>query len=76
MENKNNLPQEPRSGSILIAVGFNPRTKGSGITQFAEGEPKRRNYDNERFHQWMEGGNGMSEANEVTLCLKGGCRIA
>ena len=41
MEMKNNLPLEPRSGSILVAVGFNPRSGANGITQFAGGEPKR-----------------------------------
>ena len=39
MEMKNNLPLEPRSGSILVAVGFNPRSGANGITQFAGGEP-------------------------------------
>ncbi|MBR6435293.1 MAG: hypothetical protein IKS45_02170 [Thermoguttaceae bacterium] len=33
--------------------GGNGATNGSGITQFAEGEPKRRNYDNNGFaNEW------------------------
>ena len=40
MEKKNNLPLELRSGSISVAVDFNPRSEANGITQFAEGEPK------------------------------------
>ena len=38
MENKNNLPLEPRSGSIFLAVGFNPRSAASGITHSPIGE--------------------------------------
>ena len=43
----------------------------NGITQFAEGEPKRRNNDTVRVYQPLEGGNEVSEANVVTLCSKG-----
>ena len=31
-DKKNNLPLEPRSGSILIAVGFNPRKEVNVVT--------------------------------------------
>ncbi len=43
--NEKNLPLEPRSGSKSLAVGFNLRSEANGITQFANGEPKRRNFD-------------------------------
>ena len=50
--------------------GGNEATSGSGITQFAEGEPKRRNYDTVSVYQPLKGGNGVREANVVTLCSK------
>ena len=50
--------------------GGNEASAASGITQFAEGEPKRRNYDTVSVYQPLKGGNGVSEANEVTLCSK------
>ena len=43
----------------------------NGITQFAEGEPKRQNYDIVRVYHLLKGGNGIREANVVTLCSKG-----
>ncbi len=50
--------------------GGNGATIGSGITQFANGEPKRWNYDTVRVYQLLKGGNGVREANVVTLCSK------
>ena len=47
--------------------GGNEASVASGITQFAEGEPKSRNYETIRVYQPLKGGNGMSEANVVTL---------
>ena len=44
--------------------GGNGVSAASGITQFAEGEPKRRNYETIRVYQPLKGGNGMSAANE------------
>ncbi len=54
----------------------NEANAASGITQFAEGEPKRRNYDTVSVYQPLKGGNGVSETSEVTLCSKCTCRIA
>ena len=51
--------------------GGNVVSEANGITQFAEGEPKRRNNDTVRVYQPLEGGNEVSEANVVTLCSKG-----
>ncbi|MBQ6617282.1 MAG: hypothetical protein IJH67_13040 [Thermoguttaceae bacterium] len=53
--------------------GGNGASAASGITQFAEGEPKRWNYDTVSVYQPLKGGNGVSEANVVTLCSK--CEI-
>ena len=50
--------------------GGNEANEASGITQFAEGEPKRRNYDTVSVYQPLKGGNGVSETSEVTLCSK------
>ncbi len=47
--------------------GGNGASVASGITQFAEGEPKRRNYDTVSVYQSLKGGNGVREANVVTL---------
>ena len=47
--------------------GGNEVSVANGITQFAEGEPKRRNFDTVRVYQPLEGGNGVREANVVTL---------
>ena len=52
--------------------GGNEASAASGITQFAEGEPKRRNYDTVRVYQPMKGGNGANEMSVVTLCSKCG----
>ena len=47
--------------------GGNVASAASGITQFAEGEPKRWNYDTVRVYQPLKGGNGVRKANVVTL---------
>ena len=56
---------------MILMKGGNGATNGSGITQFAEGEPKRRNYDNEWFCQWMEGGNGATSGSGITQFAEG-----
>ncbi len=48
--------------------GGNGVSAANGITQFAEGEPKRWNNDTVRVYQPLKGGNGVSAANVVTLC--------
>ena len=53
--------------------GGNEASAASGITQFAEGEPKRLNYDTVSVYQPLKGGNVASETSEVTLCSK--CEI-
>ena len=58
-----------RSGEMK---GGNEVSEANGITQFANGEPKRRNNDTVRVYQPLEGGNGGSEANVVTLRLATG----
>ena len=47
--------------------GGNEASVASGITQFAEGEPKRQNYDIVRVYHLLKGGNGVREANGITL---------
>ncbi len=47
--------------------GGNGVREANGITQFAEGGPKRWNNDNVRVYQPLKGGNEVSEANVVTL---------
>ena len=50
--------------------GGNEASAASGITQFAEGEPKRRNYDTVRVYQPLKGGNGVrfSERSYALNC--------
>ena len=47
--------------------GGNEVSEANGITQFANGEPKRRNFDTVRVYQPLEGGNGASVTSVVTL---------
>ena len=47
--------------------GGNGVREANGITQFANGEPKRRNNDTVRVYQPLEGGNGATNGSVVTL---------
>ena len=47
--------------------GGNGVREANGITQFAEGEPKRRNNDTVRVYQPLKGGNGTTNGSVITL---------
>ncbi len=70
-------PKANRNAGITITKGFvngwkavMERPAGADLRSSPLGEPKRGKYGNKRFCQWMKGGNGVREANVVTLCLK------